>query len=461
MPRYVEKSDSSSAQTRALAAALNGKHFDTYGLNIGQRSLMRLLSFVPRDVIHSGVKLAMSSAGTSAETARLIRTEKMARWVSTLYPGDRRYGTVILGSPNGGVSHMGAVMNAPFLTTHFLVCFRHVKNVDDTLSTFRKGRRIAAEVTASNPELAAVCHYDPIHDRIPLVFITHVRFKLISLPAAYRDFIRRRLPEGGSLVVINCRFKWLQYKAAPRVTFQIGGLGGVPDEEYLEGSPRIDEYLYYQGSSLRRSGWRLRGTKHPLETLPESEWGCMPEFVESVKEFGRDAGFRVVVLSADHPERFGELAFHLHGLASRKDGEPPLFIFADCFNQVDPLANIQSRMLPLWLPYYDERSFEFARRMLRLTPPDTRTLFTIHPSFSDPFDMVPLDKWVRVFTREQPPILLGIDTGRFPYDVSCVYRFGAEIKSWSETHRDEVRSRIVVDEAVSSAEKIGIEVDIY
>lgn len=458
MPHYVETSDSSAAQTRALAAALAGRHFDPFGLTFTARNALKLVDVFPRDLIFAAVNFTASSMGISFKRADRISIEKAARWITRRYPAGRRFPAVLLGAPNGGVSHIGSILGAPFLTTHFLYCFRHVKNVDDIRAFFRRGRPAASIMARNNPLAHAVCHYDPIHDRPPLAFVTHVRLKLLSLPEHYADFIGDALPNGNEpLILINCRYSWLQYSISPRVSFQVGGLGGVADGEFIDGSSRIDEYLYYRGSPVR-GGWRLPSRYSPAPA-PESEWGLMPQFAEAAKKFAARAGRRLIILSADHPENFSELAFLLHKEASEKDGVKPLFIFADCFNQLDPHANLRSRLLPLWLPYYDERSFDYAKRMLERTTPDTRVLFTMHPSYSDPFDMVPLGKWLRLFRREQPPILFGVDPQRFPYDISYVYRFGTDIRNWSRLHTDPVRSRLTPADLVRLAPEAGIEVE--
>ncbi|MEW6203479.1 MAG: hypothetical protein AB1546_16005 [bacterium] len=457
MSIFIEKSDSSAAQTRALAAALHRRHFAPFNLNFSQRTFMRTLSFMPRNVIASGINLTMLRTSVPQRMAEKITTSELTQWGADLYPDDYICNTIILGAPNGGVSHIGTIMDAPFLTSHFLICFRHIKNVDDIYSTFHRGKHLAAAITRKNHDLHAINHYDPIHDRPALAYINHVRLKLIELPSVYKNFIAERLKPNGALVLINCCYPWLQYRVAPRVSFQVGGLGGITDEEFLNGSTRIDEYCYHHGSRTR-GGWHLRTSRYALTRMPESEWGALPEFADAVKDFATASGIRLVTLTADHPEKFGELSFHLHRLASDKDSETPLYVFVDCFNQLDPFANIQSRLLPLWLPYYDENSYRFAQKMVKLVHPDTRFLFTMHPSYSDPFDLVPLDKWTELFTLEQPPLLFGVNPSRFPYDISWVYRFGTEIKNWSKVHSDPVRSRISVDEMVAVAKKIGIQI---
>lgn len=453
---YVEKLDSSAAQTRALAAALRGRHFDPFGFGIGARSVLRMFPLVPDEIIPPAISLAAGVIGIPQSAAQGVRTEDMAADVTSLYP-KRQYNTMFIGAPNGAVSHMGTIMDAPFLTSHFLLCFRHFKNADDVYSAARVGRRLAIAITRNNRDLHAVIHFDPVHDRPVLAFITHVRPKLLGMPHAYGDFIRENLAPGGALVLVNCRYPWLQYKFRERVTFQIGGLGGIPDSAFIVGSKGINKYLEDRGSFLR-GGWRLKNSPHRLEIQPESEWGCMREFTVAVRSFAATHGMRLITLTADHPEKYSELAFEMHREASRRDGEEPLFLFADCFNQLDPYMNIRSRALPLWLPYYDEMSFDLARRTIRKVPSDTQVIFTMHPSFSYPFDMVPLKKWIKLFTLDSPPMLLGINAKKFPFDMSYMYDFGPHMRRFSEKHIDPVNTRLSPEDLVAVAKRVGLEV---
>ncbi len=456
MPFYVEKSDSSAAQMRALASALRGEHFDMFRLGFFERSVSRFLSWVPHGAARAAIRFAEGRIGTPQASAGAVDADDMAAWAASLFP-QREYKTIILGAPSGGVSHIGSVLDAPFLTTHFLICFNDLRNVDDVYTTAMRARRLASEIARNNPGVHAVVHYDPVHDRPVLLFINHVRAKLISMPRAYESFVARNLSHDGVIVLINCEYSWLQYRVRPRVSFQIGGLGGIPDEEYLEGSERLREYRLRQGGARTRTGgWRLKGARYPLEKMPESEWGAMPEFSEAVREYAARKGIPLLTLTADHPEKFSELALELHIDASRRDGVEPSYVFADCFNQLDPWANLRSRWLPLWLPYYCDRSFDFAARMLAKLPKDIRCLLTLHPSLADPFDMVPLGKWTELMTRGAKPVLFGIDPDRFPCDMSYITDFGRRVRSFSEMNADPVESRLSAEDLAAAARRIGI-----
>lgn len=448
---YVEGSDSSAAQTRALAAALAGKHFDMYSLGLAGRSAVRMFPLVPDWALGIASRFASGNVGVSRARAADVRTEDMAQWVVSKYPA-KKYDAIILGAPSGGVSHIGSIMNAPFLTTHFLICFRDIRHVDDVFSTFSTARKLSRAITRNNRDLHVVGHYDPVHDRPVLLFINHLRAKLLELPETYKRFIKENLAPGGELLLIDCSYPWLQYRMSGRASFQIGGLGGVSDREFIDGSARIDEYLRSQGS-FARGGWGLESKKESLVSMPESEWGSMPQFAESAREFADSEKIPLKIISGHHPEQFSELAFEMHMEASRRDGVEPLHFFADCFNQLDPVSNLNSRIIPLWLPYYCDSSFRFAGRMLEKIPGDMRALLTLHPSLAEPFDMVPLERWVELFARDEKPLLIGIDPEKFPADLTYIYDFGAQLRNYCAKHRDPVRARLSAADAADIASR--------
>lgn len=456
MASYIEQSDSSAAQTRALAAALHGRHFDMYGLGFVARSAARWFSWAPRDALRIASRFAYGRIGTPQASASLVNAEQMASWAVSLYP-EKNYDTILIGAPSGGVSHIGAALDAPFLTSHFLICFSDLRNVDDVYTTVMRARRLALRIARNNPELHVVAHYDPVHDRPVLVFINHLRAKLAAVTRAYESFVTRRLAHGGALVLIQCDYSWLQYRIRPRVSFQIGGLGGIDDEEYLDGSERLRAYRRRQGGAdIGSGGWKLRGSRYELEKAPESEWGGLPEFADAVRGFAASKGIDLLTLTADHPDKFSELAFEMHREMSRIDGVEPVYLFADCFNQLDPWANLQSRWLPLWLPYYCDHSYEFARRVLRRVPKSVKCMFTMHPSLADPFDMVPLGDWVKLMSRGGKPILFGVDPERFPYDIGHIVDFGKQVRNFSRLNPDPVRARLSAADMARIALKLGI-----
>ena len=72
--------------------------------------------------------------------------------------------------------------------------------------------------------------------------------------------------------------------------------------------------------------------------------------------------------------------------------------------------------------------------------------------------MIPLEKWVELFTLDLPPILVGINPDRFPLDMTYTYDFVPQLKKFSRTHQDHVRTRLDADDLINVAQRLGLEV---
>ncbi len=282
----VEAADSSAVCMRSVAAALRGRFLDPFEIPLYQRLALSAVALLGPDPVRRVVEMGVRWRGIAPSWADRITAEGLARRAVALYDGlEGPFDAVVIGAPNGGVAHIAAALRAPFLSQHFLLSFRDPTDPDDVQTTFEHGSALAERILQREPTLVVVNHYDPLHDRYLVRWVNHIRLKLLDLPEAYKAFIRQRLRPGGTVIFIDCRYRWLQYRVGPRHTFQVGGLGDVTPREYLEGRPEIERL---RG---RRGGWSLEDLS--LEERPESEWGAEPPphpSQEAAVAAGRPAG---------------------------------------------------------------------------------------------------------------------------------------------------------------------------
>jgi len=436
-----ELTDSSAACMRAVAAALRGEHFQNYPATPLKAALAGLVSSFGQRTACWVVERVISRGGQDPALAKHLTTENLARWAVSLYTELKGpWEAVILGAPNGGVAHLATALGAPFLSQHFLFSFRHHAHADDIATYRAHGDALAAPILARNPDLAVVNHYDPLHDRFLVKYVNHIRVKLLGLPMAYQEFIHTHLRPGGTLVFIDCRYPWHQYRLGERHTFQVGGLGGVRDLEFIAGRAEIEAMQQAERSPFV-GGWRL---DEPLEVGPESEWGTLPPFRQAVEAFAAASGYRFLALEGDSPEWFSGLAFSAHRWLSEKEGRPPQGVLIDCFTQTDPAACRQSRLWPLWLPFNCTDSLAFLQRWRHVFPP-VPLLFAPVPNFAPAFDTVPLVEWLAALEGLQVQVL-GVDQRHYPADLAGLFRFRPQMEAWCQAHPDPVRARLNMDE---------------
>ncbi len=440
--KLLETTDSSSVCMRSVAAALRGEFFQPQDMPERISALATFLGRLGRRFNVWAVDRSQSMAGISPEVADRITSADLAGHALGFYRGVQGpFDAVIVGAPSGGVAHLATALVAPFLSQHLLTSFRDHKHADDIHTYAEHGVDLAWRVLSRNADLAVVNHYDPLHDRFLVRWVNHIRYKLLDLPQAYREAMRVWLKPGGTVIFSDCRYPWRQYRVGERHTFQVGGLGGVTDEEFLSGRAEI-ETMQHAERSAWIGGWRL---DLPLEVQPESEWGTLPELRRACEEFARQNGYGFLPLTVAHPEAFSLLAFHAYGALLRKAGLQPQGVFVDCFTQVNPVAARLSSLLPLWLPFNCTDSLDLMRRSLSEFPQDLPVLFAPLPNFAPAFDTVGLDTWLQALAGFDVHVL-GIDSRLYPEDLAGLFRFAPALKRWCQEHPAPLRARLSPDE---------------
>jgi len=405
----VEGFDSGTRVVREIAEALTGQ-----GKSIlecyppGSRLFLWLLSLLSENLRIAGIEWGMSvSVGQKPEELEGFDVSSLPEWCASQYPKvDHGYQAIMVGSPNGGISHLAALLRAPFLTTSFGLTFRHPPIKPDELEPYYESGKRLAEVLLSNnagERIEIINHYDPLHDRSLVRYVNFLRIKLLELPGAYQEFILGNLAPQGKIILINCCYRWPQYVVAERSFLQVGGLGGISPQEYL-------------------ARWPLN---LPLEERRESEWGCPGEFATAVKDFAEDHGIEVIEIDFDHPQEYGLLAYRAYLACEGVRGEEILF---DCFNHQNPRTNIQTGIPGLWLPFNTEDCLAFARGFLEGKKFE-RIYLTLLPSFARSPDTATLESWRELLSHHGKLELLGINPRTFPADTLAPFRFAGQMRS--------------------------------
>ena len=411
----VEGFDSGTRVVREIAEALTGE-----GKSIlecyppGSRLFLGLLSLLSENVRIAGIEWGMSlSVGQKPEELVGFDVSSLVEWCASQYPDtDHGYQAIMVGSPNGGIAHLASLLRAPFLTTSFGLTFRHPPIKPDELEAYYEaGSKLAATILNNNPdeEIEVVNHYDPLHDRSLVRYVNFLRIKLLELPEVYQEFILGNLAPGGKIILINCRYQWPQYVVAERSFLQVGGLGGISPQDYLE-------------------RWLLN---LPLEERRESEWGCPGEFATAVKDFAEDHGIKVIKIDFDHPQEYGLLAYRAYLACEGVKGKEILF---DCFNHQNPRTNIQTGIPGLWLPFNTEDCLAFAQRFLN-DKKFERIYLTLLPSFARSPDTATLESWRELLSHHGKLELLGINPRTFPADTLAPFRFVGQMRGLRKKYR--------------------------
>jgi SAM-dependent methyltransferase len=399
----VEGFDSGTRVVREVAEALTGK-----GQSIrecypwGSRAALGLISLFPENTRISLVEWGMRlSVGHASGEAADLDVGTLPRWCVGQYPQKREYEAIVVGSPNGAAAHLAALLGAPFLTSSFGLTFRHPTiDAGDHLAYLASSRAIVDAILAGNDGegFELVAHYDPLHDR-PLVRVADfVRVKLLGLPECYKDFIHEHLAPGGTLVILDCAYRWPQYQLGGRAYLQVGGLGAVDPDTYLERWP------FDLTTSIRR----------------ESEWGCPEEFAAAAASYAAERGIDVLTISFSNPFDYSLLAYRAYLACDQVRGRS---LVIDCFNHSNPRTNIETGIPALWLPFNTMEGLALVEAALDDKGPLNWIGFAPLPSFAQSPDTASIDKWIDLLPRYGELELLGIDPHRFPADPLAPFRF--------------------------------------
>ncbi|MCR4404735.1 MAG: hypothetical protein NUW06_05635 [Candidatus Acetothermia bacterium] len=408
-----ERFDSATRTVREVALALEGGGDgpgEVYPRGAG--IFLRAVGLLPEAARIRAIEWGLARfLGRSSAQLRELDPATLTRWCISQYPS-RPYRAIVVGSPSGAVAHLAALLGAPFLTSSFLLSFRHRIAPDDIQSYREFGERVAARLLERHEEFEAINHYDPLHDRALIKHADLLRLRLVRLPEAYCQFIREHLARDGCLILISCTYPWPQYRLGERSFLQVGGLGGVSPEEFL-----------------RR--WSLQ---QPLEERPESEWGCPPGLAQEVRRFARESRLELLELQLDHPQRYSLLAYRAYLAAGAREDE----LMLDCFTYINPYTNLITAIPALWLPYNDRESFGFARRFVAERG-FARIYLALATSFARCEDTVAFAEWARLLERKGQLELLGVDPRRYPADPWAPFAYRGKLARLREARAREER----------------------
>ncbi len=437
---------SSAAATFAVAAALQDAWSQPFRLNPRQARMAKLAERLPKAVVQRAVQREIQKMGLDPALASYVETERIAQQALRAYDGaEGPYPAVVIGASSGGAAYLAALLGAPLLPSYFLFSFTYAGDPDDIDAYHQFGASIIETILANNPELIAINHFDPVHDRLLIAHVNHVRVKLLDLPLAYRRFLRERLAPDGVIFFTDCTYPWEQYRIGERHFFQVGGLGGYDAEVFLEGDPELDDWLAAQGSK-HRGGWRL-ADDYPLITTRESEWGSWPLFREAVERFAQEEGLQFKAIHGGSPEDFSALAYTAYLWEARLRERSPQGILVECFNTFNPTAALRSDLLPLWLPFLCDDSLHFFARMISYSPENLPLLFSLIPHFQPTPDMPGVSTWEQIASPTNPLIWIGVNPKRHPFDVAFYAEYLPQLQSWTQDHPGiEPRPRLTVKE---------------
>ncbi|HSH22812.1 MAG TPA: hypothetical protein VK975_02010 [Acidimicrobiales bacterium] len=418
--RFVTDFDSSVNMVRALGRFFEGKDHRGLSIGPGSRRLANLASSPPGAHRRRSFVAMGAAQGIPLDRARVIDAEEIAHWVAARY-GRGPFDAVVLGSASGAGLHLAAALGAPFLPQTTLVAVRDfATHPDEPVAAMETLACVTRLIARNNPEVSVYHMHDPAQDRPMLQRMAYMRLKRLRLGRAYERFLEERLAPGATVVQLICTRTWRTRTVGERAYFQFGALGGVAEDEYHDPGERIARYLEAEGSPRR--DWE------PPETdarRPEAEWGWDPALGEDVERLARRYGFSLRCLAMEEPDDLSPFVADFHRWWYRRMGVPSSRLLVESYVQWDPYWVLRLGVVPFWLRFNMEPSYEALGSYLDHTEAyDDIYLNLFSQGLWSP-GVVPVQRWRELIeskAREHAAVI-GVDEDAYPIDTGSTLRY--------------------------------------
>jgi hypothetical protein len=418
-PPGIARFDSAAAMVQAVAAFLHGRDVASLSGSPLLDRTMPLVNYLPRRAREWVYSMGGMTEAVSRREVGKLNFNHIAEWITGLLPR-RSYPGVFIGSSNGALVHLAAALAIPWLPQTFLCPVRDaLSDPDDARAAFARGRDVVETIERVEPRVAVHHMHDPNQDRLMLKTMSYFRLKYRELPLAYRNFLARCVPRGGTVYVDRCTKRWPVTRTSERSIFQFGAMGGLEPDDYFRNDERVRDYLARYG--IARPRW---DPPEPNDTAPEAEWGFDPTLLDSIHALARDCGWRVVTLDFENPEALSWLTAAVYRAWYRELGFDPRRLLVDSFVLLDPYRTIRLRAVPFWLLFCVDRSASALREFLELGPPFDQIGLMLFSHGTEGVGVVGIETWRRLITRAQRNgCFLGVDESRYPRDFATFIRF--------------------------------------
>lgn len=380
------------------------------------------------------------------------RPERYAGWVAKQYDG-RKYKYIVIGPPLGSLVYLCSILDAPFLPLNYAVARRHKSiNPDEIKEHLDDGRKLAEYYLNNNPDIQVTQEYDPVHQRLRIKNGAILRCRYQKLPKAYRTFIDRFLAPKGTIVFIESRIGWRQYRIKDDLFFQIGSPGGIPDDEYIRGSKRLE--LFRQRFLQDKATYKL---PFPNELQPESRYGITPSIRNDTLTAAYNMKRNICQLFTDDIYQLNRLVSRLFLLCARREGLRPGYCYVQSGQFLSPYWCMQTLTVPVWVPSPCYPALQYVEEFLKNYPFEIKeALLSFEPSMEEAPDFIMLKRWKETIGEDKNIRYIGMNPSRYPADFTAYFKYWPELTKWAKRRQQPMDMRITTDNLIQEAQNCNI-----
>lgn len=424
-PPYIASFDSATGMLKATAAFMRGEDFPGMGnLPPAIEPLADVLNKFPRQA--KELIYTVSSAGEAILPSSLgdVSSEVVSEWMTHEYPQDE-YQAVAIGSASGALVHLCTALGMPWLPQTFLIPVLYPElHPDDPKPAMEWAKEAAKPLLNANPDLQLHHMYDPSQDRLTMRGMNYFRVKYLRLSAAYKRFIEKNLTRGGTIFLVECHRTWPTTRIDDRHIFQFGALGGATEDEFLNGSDRVTQYLE-QYQSHRRT-W---DAPTPDEETPEAEWGFAEALRQDVENFTRDRGYQIRRVIFKEPEHLSPFVAELYRWWYKKRGIIANRLLIESFVLLEPMWTLRTGSVPFWMKFNMEPSLDWIKEYLSQADPYDEIFMFLFSHGTESVGLPSIEQWREVFKyARQRGDFIGKVEEDFPRNFVTLIRYYTDLK---------------------------------
>ncbi|QJQ94950.1 MULTISPECIES: hypothetical protein [Halomonadaceae] len=423
-PSYIADFDSATGMLRATSNFLNGKDYPALGKTPLLGSLVPAVNKLPQSAREQVFALGGAMEGHAAPKLDQINAERIAEWVTARYP-KRRHQAVMIGSASGAMTHLAAAFDIPWLPQTFFLPVRHLGgDNDDPKGALEFGKKYGPRLLEANPELQLHHMHDANQDRLMVEYMDYFRVKRLVLGKAYEHFLKTHLEPGGTIIVVECQRKWPTKRLGERHFFQHGALGGATEEEFYQGSERVEEYLERYDSPVRR--W---DSPEPDGESPEAEWGFEPALRDDILRFAAQQGYKVKRLLFTEPDDLSPLVADFYRDWYRERGMKSNRLLVESFIMLEPYWALRTGSVPFWMKFNMEPSAKAIEHYLDSSEPYDEVNLMLFNNGVEAVGFPPIERWKGVLARaSKRGQFIGVREDLHPRDFGSLGRYHTELK---------------------------------
>jgi hypothetical protein len=234
-----------------------------------------------------------------------------------------------------------------------------------------------------------------------------------------------------------------------RLCFQLGGYGDTAVDEYYGGGPRVESFLRTYGSAHR--SWYLN---HPIETMPEAEWGYITHLNDDVKQLCAQQGYRLQRLCFSQPESLSGVVADIYQQWYRGHGVSTERLMVECFSQMAPWWAMHSGSIPYWMAFNTGVSLSSLTRYLDTHPAFEQIYLMLMSHGVEGIGHVPIEQWMKLLDNaSQRGRLLANTPQYYPRDFASFLRLQGELESELAAHSIPLLPHLTLDEVMRFVNK--------